>query len=93
MLPSKESQRQADLAHHLMRGVCGSLSGTIGRASHSLISHIKGARSTREVEGQQRLASLLQTTCMSIAAVSSSFEGFGYFCKSSPAIRPTEGPC
>ena len=36
----------------------GSLSGSIGRASHSLISHTKGARSTREVEGQQRLASL-----------------------------------
>ena len=36
----------------------GSLSGTIGRASHSLISHTKGARSTREVEGQQRLAAL-----------------------------------
>ena len=36
----------------------GSLSGTIGRASHSLVSHTKGARSTREVEGQQRLAAL-----------------------------------
>ena len=34
------------------------LSGTIGRASHSLISHTKGARNTREVEGQQRLAAL-----------------------------------
>ena len=39
----------------------GSLSGTIGRASHSLISHTKGARSTGEVEGQQRLVSLLLT--------------------------------
>ena len=39
----------------------GSLSGTIDRASHSLISHTKGARSTREVEDQQRLASLLLT--------------------------------
>ena len=36
----------------------GSLSGTIGRASHSLVSHTKGARSTREVEGQQRVAAL-----------------------------------
>ena len=36
----------------------GSLSGTIGRASHSLVSRTKGARSTREVEGQQRLAAL-----------------------------------
>ena len=35
-----------------------SLSGTIGRVSNSLINHTKGARSTREVEGQQRLVSL-----------------------------------
>ena len=34
-------------------------SRTIGRASHSLISHTKGEGSTREVEGQQRLASRL----------------------------------
>ena len=39
----------------------GSLSGTIGRVLPSLISHTKGARSTREVEGQQRLASRLLT--------------------------------
>ena len=39
----------------------GSLSGTIGRVSHSLLSHTKGSRSTREVEGQQRLASRLLT--------------------------------
>ena len=39
----------------------GSLSGTFGTASHSLISHTKGAISTREVEGQQRLASFLLT--------------------------------
>ena len=36
----------------------GSLSETIGRASHSLVNRTKGARSTREVEGQQRLAAL-----------------------------------
>ena len=41
------------------RSVGFTLSGTIGRASHSLISHTKGARSTGEVEGQQRLTSLL----------------------------------
>ena len=35
-----------------------SLSGTIGRVSNSLINHTKGARSTRELEGQQRLVSL-----------------------------------
>ena len=48
----------------------GSLSGTIGRVSHSLISHTKGARSTREVEGQQRLAALpyeLYLDCMASA--------------------------
>ena len=48
----------------------GSLSGTIGRASHSLISHTKGARSTREVKGQQRLASLPhEQSCLNRVAV------------------------
>ena len=36
-------------------------SRTIGRASHSLISHTKGARNAREMEGQQRLTSRLLT--------------------------------
>ena len=50
-------------------GVWGSLSGTIGRVSHSLISHTKGGRSTREVEGQQRLASLpYEQSCLNRVA-------------------------
>ena len=54
------SQSQSPFSSGLAgsRSSRGSLSGTIGRASHSLISHTKGARSTREVEGQQRVAAL-----------------------------------
>ena len=46
-----------------VEGVWGSLSGTIGRASHSLISHTKGARSTRHaphVEGKGEFTGLTQ---------------------------------
>ena len=44
-----------ELLNGKVQRVWSSLSGTIGRASHSLFSHTKGVTSTREVKGQQRL--------------------------------------
>ena len=71
----------------------GSLSGTIGRASHSLISHTKGARSTREVERQKRLTSLSAVCSQNRQEHIWVFllEGFIYSCTKLPSPNRIEG--
>ena len=61
-------------------------SRTFGRASHSLISHTKGARSTGEVEGQQRLASRLLTASPHNRYMSAAVRVYEHSCKPSLII-------